>query len=74
MVSVPLFVMLYHIVNKLAYTEKVRQHCLVFTLQQQQYKLAAARLKKGTAQSYRPANLARIFINLSWNGNTPYLQ
>ena len=26
----------------------------------------AARLKKGTAQSFRPANLARIFINLSW--------
>ena len=30
-----------------------------------QHKLAAARLKKGTAQSFRLANLARIFIKLS---------
>ena len=31
-----------------------------------QHKLAAARHKKGTAQSLRLANLRRIFINLSW--------
>ena len=33
---------------------------------QYQHKLVAARLKKDTAQSFRLANLARIFINLSW--------
>ena len=35
-------------------------------LLQYQHKLEAARLKKGTAQWFRVANLARIFINLSW--------
>ena len=29
-------------------------------------KLTRARLKKGTVQSFRFDNLARIFVNLSW--------
>ena len=28
--------------------------------------LAAARLKKGTAQSFRLANSVRVFVGLSW--------
>ena len=31
-----------------------------------QNELAAARLKEGTAQSFKVGNLARIFMNLSW--------
>ena len=31
-----------------------------------QHKLTTARPKKGTAHSFRLANSARIFINLSW--------
>ena len=30
------------------------------------HKLTAARLKKVTAKSFRLANSARIFVNLSW--------
>ena len=43
------------------------------------HKLTAARLKKGTAQSFRLANSARIFIDLCWydikphHGLVPYL-
>ena len=32
--------------------------------------LGLARLKKGTAQSFILANLARIFINMSWYDST----
>ena len=35
-----------------------------------QHKLAPARLKKGTAQSFRLDNLARTYINLSWYDTT----
>ena len=37
-------------------------------------KLTAVRLKKGTAQWFRLANSARIFINLSWYERKPYAQ
>ena len=37
-----------------------------------QLKLTAVRLKKGTAQWFISANLARIFINLSWYDSTMY--
>ena len=37
-----------------------------FLIYKHQHKLTTARLKKGTAQSFRPANSARIFVNLSW--------
>ena len=37
-------------------------------------KLTAARLKKGTAQWFRLANSARIFINLSWYELKSYAQ
>ena len=38
-----------------------------------QHKLTAARLKKGTAQLLRLANLARIFINLRWYDSLQYV-
>ena len=37
-------------------------------------KLTAVRLKKGTAQLFRLANSARIFINLSWYERKSYAQ
>ena len=37
-------------------------------------KLTAVRLKKGTAQWFRLANSARIFINLSWYERRSYAQ
>ena len=37
-------------------------------------KLTAARLKKGTAQWFRLANSASIFINLSWYERKSYAQ
>ena len=37
-------------------------------------KLTGARLKKGTAQWFRLANSARIFINLSWYELKSYAQ
>ena len=39
-----------------------------------QNELKAARLKKRTAQRFRLANLARIFINLSWYDITDLIQ
>ena len=45
------------------------EYCFIYldvNMQKYQHKLTAARLKKGAAQWFRVANLARIFINLSW--------
>ena len=46
------------------------QHLLnvVYYILSYQLKLTAARLKTGTAQLFRLANLALILINLSWYG------
>ena len=35
--------------------------------------MTAARLKKGTAQLFRLANSARIFVNSSWYDYTDYI-
>ena len=49
----------FHIILKLDYFYE-------YTLNPNQHKLTAARLKKNTAQGFRLANSARIFINLCW--------
>ena len=38
----------------------------IYNIYQYQHELAAAQRKKGTAQRFRQANSARIFVNFCW--------
>ena len=56
-----------------SFVSRYHSVAILFGYHQYRYKLTAARLKKGTAQRFRLANSARIFISLSCNDITIYL-